>query len=334
MIKACLVVHKVYQNNQIFNPSSYLNRDNCLVFFHELKSQLKTYNIDLQTQDLNSPSECGLILFNEMPKNISDVEHPDKSSVLLFESELIRPDNWDKVKHNIFKNVFTWNDNFVDNKKYFKFNFVHSGKTEFVAFAGKKKLCTLIAGNKSVNHPLELYSERIKAINWFTDHHPEDFDFYGIGWDLYNFKTRPFSKIFNRITFLGKLLAQKWPLYKGPVKDKLETLKNYKFCICYENGRDIQGYITEKIFDALAAGCIPIYWGAPNIDQYIPSECYVDKRKFNSYEELYSYLRSIDEAEYNKRLKAIENYLSSDQHKLFEAAYNAQLVVKRLTHEN
>lgn len=334
MIKACLVVHKVYQNNQIFNPKSYLNRDNCLAFFHELKRQLKNHNIDLQTQDMNPQGESDLIIFNEMPKSISDVQFPDKSTVLLFESELIRPDNWDVAKHKIFKNVFTWNDSFVDNKRYFKFNFIHSGQTEFLPFTQKKKLCTLIAGNKSINHPLELYSERIRAINWFTDNHPEDFDFYGMGWDLYNFKTRPFSKVLNRITFLGKLFAREWSLYKGPVKDKLETLKNYKFCICYENARDIQGYITEKIFDALAAGCIPVYWGAPNIHEFIPADCYIDKSKFNSYEELYVYLKSMPENEYNRRLSAIKNYLNSDQHKLFEADYNAGLVVKRLTHEN
>ena len=26
-----------------------------------------------------------------------------------------------------------------------------------------------------------------------------------------------------------------------------------------------QDYVTEKVYDALAAGCLPIYYGAPNI---------------------------------------------------------------------
>jgi hypothetical protein len=38
---------------------------------------------------------------------------------------------------------------------------------------------------KKINHPLELYSKRVEAIKWFEKNHPEDFDFYGIGWDRY-----------------------------------------------------------------------------------------------------------------------------------------------------
>lgn len=33
------------------------------------------------------------------------------------------------------------------------------------------------------------------------------------------------------------------------------------------NTRD---YVTEKVYDALAAGCVPIYMGAANIASYIP----------------------------------------------------------------
>jgi hypothetical protein len=42
------------------------------------------------------------------------------------------------------------------------------------------------------------------------------------------------------------------------VDSKKNTLEKYKFSICYENARDIPGYITEKIFDCFFAGCVPI----------------------------------------------------------------------------
>jgi hypothetical protein len=42
--------------------------------------------------------------------------------------------------------------------------------------------------------------------------------------------------------------------------DKQQYLQQYKFNICPENSV-AQGYVTEKIFDALRAGCIPIYYG-------------------------------------------------------------------------
>jgi len=45
---------------------------------------------------------------------------------------------------------------------------------------------------------------------------------------------------------------------------KLEFLKNYKFCLTYENAQN-DGYITEKLLAAKAAGAVPIYWGAKNV---------------------------------------------------------------------
>lgn len=44
---------------------------------------------------------------------------------------------------------------------------------------------------------------------------------------------------------------------------KIAFIKNYKFNICPENS-DAPGYCTEKIFHAIQAGCIPIYWGTDN----------------------------------------------------------------------
>jgi GR25 family glycosyltransferase involved in LPS biosynthesis len=45
---------------------------------------------------------------------------------------------------------------------------------------------------------------------------------------------------------------------------KHEFLRDYKFCLCYENEQG-DGYVTEKILHAKAAGCIPIYWGSSDV---------------------------------------------------------------------
>ena len=149
----------------------------------------------------------------------------------------------------------------------------------------KKKLCTLIASNKSASHPLELYTERIKAIRWFENNHPEDFDLYGKGWDKHNFQGK-FLGInlarLNRLKFLTKLLRPDYPSYKGEVKSKKKTYEKYKFSICYENVRDFKGYITEKIFDCFFGGCIPVYWGAQNITDHIPQNTFINKKKFKN----------------------------------------------------
>lgn len=43
--------------------------------------------------------------------------------------------------------------------------------------------------------------------------------------------------------------------------DKFKFLANYRFDLCPENSLG-EGYITEKVFDSIRSGCIPIYWGA------------------------------------------------------------------------
>jgi len=55
----------------------------------------------------------------------------------------------------------------------------------------------------------------------------------------------------------------------GPVRDKNEFQRKYKFSICFENSSTI-GYITEKIFQSFEALTIPIYWGDTKVD--IPLE--------------------------------------------------------------
>lgn len=45
--------------------------------------------------------------------------------------------------------------------------------------------------------------------------------------------------------------------------NKYEFIKQYKFNICPENSNSA-GYVTEKIFQSIEAGCIPVYWGADN----------------------------------------------------------------------
>jgi alpha-1,3-fucosyltransferase 10 len=43
----------------------------------------------------------------------------------------------------------------------------------------------------------------------------------------------------------------------------------YKFCVAMENSIR-QDYMTEKMWDALAAGCIPVYLGSSNAQHIVP----------------------------------------------------------------
>jgi len=307
------------------------NRDNCLYGFFLLKKRFEEKNIYIGTQDINLPSETQFIVYNEMPK-LKDI-FPDKNNYLLiFESEVIRPDNWNIENHKYFKKIFTWSDDLVDNIKYFKINFSSKIPTDLdFGLSKKNKLCTMIIAHKFKSHPLELYTERVKAIRWFERNHPEDFDLYGIGWDKYCFKGT-LSRL-NRFEVLTKLLKPKYPSYKGSVKSKKEIYEKYKFAICYENARNIPGYITEKIFDCFFAGCVPIYWGAPNITMHIPANTFIDKRNFKTYDRLYNYLKNMPDREYIDYLDAIKNFIKSDKIYPFSAECFADTLTQAILGE-
>ncbi|VAI87236.1 unnamed protein product [Triticum turgidum subsp. durum] len=53
--------------------------------------------------------------------------------------------------------------------------------------------------------------------------------------------------------------------------DKVETLKRYKFSLAFENSNE-EDYVTEKFFQSLVTGAIPVVVGAPNIQEFSPGE--------------------------------------------------------------
>ena len=63
---------------------------------------------------------------------------------------------------------------------------------------------------------------------------------------------------------------------------KKEYLKKFKFNICAENASG-KGYVTEKLFDAIESGCIPIYWGGVEKDFVEPE--IINPKAFLYYEE-------------------------------------------------
>ena len=92
-------------------------------------------------------------------------------------------------------------------------------------------------------------------------------------------------------------------------------MKKYKFEIFFENEKNFEGWVTEKIFHCFFSGCIPIYYGAKNISNIIPSNCYIDYKSFKNNKELINFLENMDQKNFDKYIKNISLYLSSKQFK-------------------
>jgi len=325
--------YEAYNKNKMFTDKSSPIGDDLSYSSVYMGKYLVKNGHKINTIDMDNIRNFDAIVFMDFPtfnnKYFKQLVNDGFKNLylLIYESKIIRPDNWNLKNHKYFKKIFTWNDKFVDNKKYFKINFSGKIPTDLNFNLNKKnKLCTMIAGHKLKSHPLELYTERIKAIRWFEQNHPEDFDLYGIGWDKYNFNGM-LSRL-NRFDALRKILKPRYPSYKGSIESKKEVYKKYKFAICYENARDIPGYITEKIFDCFFAGCMPIYWGAPNVTDHIPKNTFIDRRKFKTYEELYNYLKNMSDEEYISYLDAIKSFIKSDKIYTFSAEYFAETLTQ------
>lgn len=67
----------------------------------------------------------------------------------------------------------------------------------------------------------------------------------------------------NTVDSGGKFRKNTDALNTQYLDNKQNFIQQYKFNICPENSNS-SGYVTEKIFQAIEAGCIPIYWGADN----------------------------------------------------------------------
>jgi hypothetical protein len=143
----------------------------------------------------------------------------------------------------------------------------------------------------------EIYKDRIELIKYFSRYN--DFELFGFGWQ-------------NRIYgFSNNYHEAAKHAFKGVVdyENKHTTLNHFKFNICFENCA-FPGYVTEKIFDSFLSGSIPIYFGAPDILDFIPENTFIDYRKFDSQEGLDKYLRNISEEEGVKMTTAAKDFLT------------------------
>jgi glycosyltransferase involved in cell wall biosynthesis len=213
-----------------------------------------------------------------------------KKILLISEPKIIRPQNWYPSNHCKFDAVFTWDDDLVDNGKFQKLFLPISLDEQSCNIADERlneNLLVQISSAKISEAPGELYSQRINAINYFTNRFPGRFRFFGKGWPEFT-------------------------SYGGEIKNKLQVLGKFKFSLVFENSMAQNGYITEKILDCFLCGVIPIYWGAPNISRWIPKECYIDFADFDhNFHRIADYIEEMSDHECQNFRNQIEDFLNS-----------------------
>jgi hypothetical protein len=122
----------------------------------------------------------------------------------------------------------------------------------------------------------ELYSLR-RAIAFKNN----KVDLYGYGWNsstISRIKTIMIEiKKFVKQPYLISFKSLKYYFvnqsnYLGPVSDKISAMSNYRISLVIENS---PSFVSEKLFDALSGGCIPVYVGPDLVNFEIPKNLYI-----------------------------------------------------------
>lgn len=102
----------------------------------------------------------------------------------------------------------------------------------------------------------------------------------------------------------------------GPVEDKVAFESEHRFSMTFENS-SYPGYMSEKLFQAFAAGTVPIYWGDTEADQVINPNAYVNVSRYHSLSDVVDHIRELetDEQKYLEMLHEpvfVEKYRIAD----------------------
>ena len=206
----------------------------------------------------------------------------------------------------------------------------------------RRKLCSVVAASFGISRPRpgsgSLLNERYQVLKWFSNNHPEEFDFFSRGVSTKELQSFRGAALVKKVlpqsffTWLGNRRKRVFDrVYRGPIPpdEKISRLRDYRFSIAYENTGNVPGYLTEKIFDCFAAAVVPIYLGDPNVAQTIPPSCFVDRRHFTTHEALYQHLKNMSYAQYAEHIAAIQAYLAGPGPVQLTSAANAQAIADR-----
>ena len=166
-----------------------------------------------------------------------------------------------------------------------------------------RKLLVNVSSRKYSNHPEELYSAREDVVQYYDRNYSDEFSLYGRYW---NQRPRPEVVYHHHV-----VNPPVYRTYRGLIEEKSRAYRNHRFALCFENMTGIAGYVTEKLFDCLRAGVVPVYWGADDIESYVPSEAFVDYREFGTPESLHEYLVSVSESEHREYVETARAFLES-----------------------
>jgi alpha(1,3/1,4) fucosyltransferase len=331
--------HHFLEDRLFLVDDGRLNGDRILAPYAALREHLTAQGLSVHTADRLPATPTGgrniYVSLGRIPdwKRLEARGDTVLSAFFALECPIVEPKLYralPRIQKHV-KRVFSWSDSrslerFLGEPVTFtpfrlpqSFSEVHAGIWDRT----DRKLLVMINANKLPRiYVDELYTERLRALAFFG--RQGEIDLYGVGWD------GPANRVGRTWVPATLRRAERWlrhrwqrlhpdprleaarRVYRGPAQSKAEVLGQYTFAICFENMK-LRGWVTEKIFDCFFAGTVPVYWGAPDIEAYVPAECFIDMRRFGDYDDLRRYLRSLGPQEVRRYRERVREYLGSPQ---------------------
>lgn len=315
---------KAYYEDRLFDYANpVLNRDDTLTPFIRLRAALEQQGIGLHTADYllqqanqEHASDYYSLGVLENYERLSACDDVRLRAFAIFEPPVVDPRLYRALPEltTAFERVYVHNtegDGYslkgVDQSKLRKLYWPQPHKDVLADFWNREKRLSrivMVNGNhKPASYNGELYSKRIEALAALSIF--GTVDLYGRGWEKWWSRSSMWFPYWrHRRTLMS--------IYKGACKSKYEVLSRYSFALCFEN-MAMKGYITEKIFDCLYAGTIPLYLGAKDITDLIPEDVYIDCRRFSSWEEMHDKIMVMSGAEIRSMRAAGRTFIQSAQ---------------------
>ena len=192
---------------------------------------------------------------------------------------------------------------------------ISKGLFEIEQWNKRKNTLVLIAANKVSPTSNSNYKLRRRIAKQMSVH---DLDTYGPLWN-----TGLVSKLSHRISvgmnalkggFIPNLLEiygdlhWKYPTYIDEPTDKHQIIQQYRYSLVAENSSD---YCSEKLFDVVINGSVPIYVGPRNFELNLPDGMYFSCD--GSLDNLKSLLNSIRDEDIVAMLAVMQDFIQSEK---------------------
>ena len=337
-------VTRHFLRNELFNPESPHNFDDNLGAYIELKQTLESQGVEVNTADyliegarrnrVNVYFSFGVMQNYRALAQRKDVV---LSSFFTTEAPIVQPSAYRSLPEisRFFRRIFCYTTpralarfgcaDLTFTKLYIPYTY-DSIVPDLWANEDRTLLCMVNANRLCRRSWQELYTERLRAVAYFAQF--DEIDLYGFDWDKPAYVVgetwipgtvqRMYRAAQVKLPFLGRhpSMAGAQKAWRGEAKFKYHTQSRYTFTICYEN-MALEGWLNENIFDCFRVGTIPIYLGPPDVHDYIPEECFIDKRRFDTYPELRKFLHSLSASDIRRYKAHGRDFMGSEKFKPF-----------------